>query len=89
MAWILANYYKDEEVEWQKLQLLCRFINPDAAKQIFDQENVDTFEVTDDDFFQEINEHSSEKVDNQKLQNALNSRISDQENLDIIVPVEE
>jgi len=90
MTWILANHFKDEEVEWKKLQLLCRFINPEAARQIFDKETIDPIiEMTEDEFLQEINAHTTEKIDNKTLQDAFKGNITTDQDLDVIVPVEE
>ena len=34
--WTLINYYKDQQEEFDKLKLICRFVNPEAARKIFD-----------------------------------------------------
>jgi len=43
-TWILLNYFKDDEEEFEKTKLLCRFLNPQAASAIWDTK--DKIEVT-------------------------------------------
>jgi hypothetical protein len=54
--WILMNHFKDEEEEWKKQELLCRFINPTAASEFFDKKNVETTVSTEDVIFTQISQ---------------------------------
>lgn len=36
------NHFKDEEDDFEKTKLLCRFLNPMAAATIFDKKEVET-----------------------------------------------
>ena len=50
--------------------MLCRFINPEAAKQIFDTNNDElVVEMGDDDFLKEIQAHSTKDVNLKMVEN--------------------
>lgn len=46
--WTLINYYKDQQDEFNKIKLICRFINPEAAKTVFDKAEVEVTESSED-----------------------------------------
>jgi len=48
------NYYKDEEEEFEKTKLLCRFMNPDAAATIFDKKKVEVTVSTESEFYKQM-----------------------------------
>lgn len=48
------NHFKDEEEEWKKQELLCRFINPTAAAEVFDQKLVEKTVSTEDVLFDQM-----------------------------------
>ena len=59
----MSNYYKDQEEESEKLKILCRFINPDAARKIFDREIDEVLSEADDkEFMKEVQEPTSSNV---------------------------
>jgi hypothetical protein len=52
--WTLINYYKDQQDEFNKMKLLCRFINPEAAKKVFDEAQMEVTESTQDVLFDQM-----------------------------------
>lgn len=51
--WVLMNHFRDEEEDWKKQELLCRFINPSAASEVFDKKTEKT-ESTEDVLFSQM-----------------------------------
>lgn len=47
----MTNHYRDEEENFEKTKLLCRFLNPDAAATIFDKNKVDVTISTEEEFY--------------------------------------
>lgn len=52
--WVLMNHFKDEEEDWKKQELLCRFINPTAAAEFFDKKDVAKTISTEDVLFDQM-----------------------------------
>ncbi len=70
-TWILSNHYKDREEEFEKLKILCRFINPDIARKVFDREIGEIESESDEDeFMKEVREHSSKDITTKDVKNA-------------------
>jgi hypothetical protein len=65
IAWILANHYKDQEEAFTPFKYLMYFMNPEAARKLFDKGQQDDFEVSEaneDEFLKEVQEHASSDV---------------------------
>jgi hypothetical protein len=89
--WAIANYYKDQEEDFEKYKILCRFINPEAAKEFWDDEVVDdTKGVSDEEaFFEELRKHTKDPITTEELKDrVMNPEKYDQESLDTIERVE-
>jgi hypothetical protein len=90
IAWVLSNYAKDEEEQFEKLKLLCRFINPEAARKVFDIDESES--VTDiDEFMSEIKQHASDEINEELVKEQLLQKTEEFEtepDLDIIEPIE-
>lgn len=54
--WVLMNHFKDEEEDWKKQELLCMFINPQAADSLFNKKSVETTVSTEDTIFTQISQ---------------------------------
>ncbi len=48
------NHFKDEEEEFEKTKLLCRFLNPIAAATIFDKKTIDVTISTEAPLFDQM-----------------------------------
>ena len=91
LAWILSNYYKDKEEDFEKLKWVLYFINPEAAEKIFDPKEKVTTTSDDEAFLKEVQEHTSSKLSLKDLDLAFEKRkpIPEPEELDTIERVEE
>lgn len=65
---MLLNIIQDQEEEDKKYEYLLRFINPKAAKAVFDDSEV--VQIDDADFLAEVNAHTSEPITSADLRNA-------------------
>lgn len=65
--WVLMNHYRDEDEEFQKTKLLCKFINPAAASELFDQKDVVKTESTDDVMFENMSKDLKGKYTPEEL----------------------
>lgn len=61
------NHFKDEEDEWKKQELLCRFINPTIAAEVFDKNTIEKTVSTEDVLFGEISQDLKGKYTPQEL----------------------
>jgi len=87
--WAIANYYKDQEEDLEKYKLICRFINPQAAAEIWDKKPIsDTVsEKNNDEIFKEILAHSKSGISVSELQKRVQNPeeyVEPDENLDRI-----
>ena len=62
------NHFKDEEEEWKKQELLCRFINPQAASVLFDKKDVIETISTEDILFKQMSKDLKGKYTPEELQ---------------------
>lgn len=89
VTWAIANYYKDQEEDIEKYKLLCRFINPEAAANIWDKKPVsDTVQEEENDaVWKEILSHSKSGLSVSELKKRINNPddyVEPDENLDKI-----
>lgn len=66
--WTLLNYYKDQQDDFDKIKLLCRFINPEAAHKIFDAKETEVTVNTDSMVFEGISKDMKGKYTKEELQ---------------------
>ena len=52
--WTLLNHNKDLQEEFDKIKLLCQFINPAEAAQVFENKEQEKTESTPDVFFDNV-----------------------------------
>ena len=50
----MTNHFKDQEDEFDKIKLLTRFINPQAAAEVWDKKKEEVTVSTPDTFFENI-----------------------------------
>ena len=63
------NYFKDEEEDFEKTKLLCRFMNPMAAASIWDKkDNVEMTVSTEDILFKQMSNDLGGKYTPQELE---------------------
>ena len=48
------NHFKDEEEDFEKTKLLCRFLNPAGAEAIFDKKTVDVTVSTESTLYDQM-----------------------------------
>lgn len=66
--WAIANYYQDQQDDLEKYKLICRFVNPEAARAVWDQDSVETTESSDyADFLQQVQAHSKQQINPAEL----------------------
>jgi hypothetical protein len=67
--WAIANYYKDQEEDLEKFKLICRFINPQAAAEIWDEKTVSeaVSDENNDEIWKEILAHSKSGISPSEL----------------------
>jgi hypothetical protein len=61
------NHFRDEEEEWKKQELLCRFINPVVAAEIFDKTVIEKTISTEDVLFEQVSKDLKGKYTPQEL----------------------
>jgi hypothetical protein len=61
------NHYKDEEEDFEKTKLLCRFLNPLAAQTIFDKKEVEVTVSTEDLLFKQMSKDLKNKYTPEEL----------------------
>lgn len=66
--WTLSQYYKDQQEEFDKVKLICRFINPEVAKKVFDESIIERTESTDSFMFEEMPKDLKEKYSQEELE---------------------
>lgn len=71
--WTLLNYHKDQQEDFDKVKLLARFINPEAAKKVFDESVVERTESTDSFMFEEMPKELKDKYSPEELESMLES----------------
>jgi len=62
------NYYKDEEEDFEKTKILCRFLNPDAAATIFDKKKVEVTTSTESVLFDQMSRDLKGKYSPEELE---------------------
>lgn len=81
--WAIANYYKDQDQDLEKYKLICRFVNPEAARHIWDADQLAEAESSSDsdyrDFLSQIKKHTKEDISEADLA----SRIANPEEYDV------
>jgi hypothetical protein len=85
--WVLSNFYKDKQESFEETKLLCRFINPEAAKHAFDQID-EISEMDDAAFLEEINAHTKTPLTAEELEQRIQDANNGNPDLDIIEVVE-
>ena len=89
--WAIANYYKDQDEDFEKYKIICRFINPKAASELWDEKIIDdTVGVSDDAvFWEEVKKHTKNPITTEELKvRIMNPEQYDAENLDSIEVIE-
>ena len=66
--WVLMNHLQDEQEEWKKQELLCTFINPQAASTLFGKKDVETTESTKDVMFDQISKDLGHRYTPEELE---------------------
>jgi hypothetical protein len=64
--WAIANHYKDQNEDLEKYKLICRFVNPDAARKIWDEDAQDEVALNDE-FLAQIQKHTKAKLSPNEL----------------------
>lgn len=62
------NHFKDEEEDFEKTKLLCRFLNPAAAIAIFDKKTTDVTISTESTMFNDMAKDLKGKYTPQELE---------------------
>jgi hypothetical protein len=62
------NYLKDEEDDFEKTKLLCRFLNPIAAAQLFDKQKVEITVSTESVLYDQMSKDLKSKYTPQELE---------------------
>lgn len=89
VMWAIANYYKDQEEDLEKFKLICRFINPKAAAEIWDVKTVSEAvpDENNDEIWKEILSHTKSGITVSDLKKRINNPeeyVDPDENLDKI-----
>lgn len=79
------NHYEDEKEEFEKTKLLCRFLNPMAAAEIFDKKKVVHTESTKSTMFEEMSKNMKHKYTPEELE-AIMKDPKHYADLDVIKP---
>ena len=67
------NHFKDEEEDFEKTKLLCRFMNPAAAAEFWDKkDHVDMTVSTEDVLFKQMSKDLKGKYTPEELQAIMN-----------------
>jgi hypothetical protein len=81
VTWVLSNYHKDKDEDFEQFKLLCTVINPEAANILFHlggkkkESEIEESHVTNDLFLEEVRKHAADDVSTEELQ----ARIADPE----------
>lgn len=62
------NHFKDEEEDFEKTKLLCRFLNPQAAQVIFDGKTVDVTTSSKETLFDQMSKDLKGRYTPQELE---------------------
>jgi hypothetical protein len=62
------NHVKDEEEEFEKTKLLCRFLNPIAAQTLFDRKPVEITVSTESVIYDQMSKDLKNKYTPQELE---------------------
>lgn len=62
------NHFRDEEENFEKTKLLCRFLNPAAAAAIFDRKTVEVTVSTESSMFDQMAKDLKGKYTPQELE---------------------
>lgn len=62
------NHYKDEEEDFEKTKILCRFLNPTAAAAIWDKKKVERTESTESLLFDQMSKDLKNRYTPEELQ---------------------
>lgn len=73
--WAINNYYRDQNDDLEKYKLICRFVNPSAARDIWDStSDSDTqSSMLESDFLAEIRKHTKEPIDDSLLSDKIHN----------------
>jgi len=66
------NHVKDQEEDFEKTKLLCRFLNPQAAQVIFDGKSVEVTVSSKDTLFDTMSKDLKGKYTPQELEAIMN-----------------
>ncbi len=71
--WAIANYYKDQDEDFEKYKIICRFINFKAASELWDEKVPDdTGGVSDDStFWEEVKKHTKKNISTEELKDRI------------------
>ena len=89
--WAIANYYKDQDEDFEKYKIVCRFINFKAASEMWDEKVIDDKSGVSDDaaFWEEVQKHTKSNLSAEELKQRMeNPEKYDISNLDSIEVVE-
>ena len=64
----MTNHFKDQEEEFESTKILCRFLNPAAAKDIWDKKDTETTTSTKDTMFDAMAKDLKGKYTPEELQ---------------------
>jgi hypothetical protein len=62
------NHFKDEEEDFEKTKLLCRFLNPAGAEALFDKKTVDVTVSTESTLFDQMSKDLKGKYTPEQLE---------------------
>lgn len=62
------NHYKDEEEDFEKTKILCRFLNPAAAAEIWDKKKTQRTESTESLLFDQMAKDLKNRYSPEELQ---------------------
>ncbi len=67
--WAITNYYRDQQDDLEKYKMICRFVNPEAAKEVWDKEtSTDSTAIAEEaDFLSAIRQHTKENISDVEL----------------------
>lgn len=79
MLWILHNYYKDKEEDFESTKWICSFLNPGQAQKVFEDSGETVTQVSEDAFLKEIKENASGNFDMNNIKDNMEDMPSDTE----------
>lgn len=65
--WVLQNFYADQNEDFDKYKLLLRFINPEGAKKLFDENKTEVTVSTEDFMFEQMSKDLKGKYSKEEL----------------------